>query len=306
MISIVFPAYNEEGNVAELHRRIVEVMKKTRMEYEIIAVDNASVDGTYAALKRLSPITVVRMAYNIGQTAGLDAGMHVAKGDIIVTLDADLQNDPSDIPAMLTKLDDGYDLVAGWRKDRHDSFGRRLFSRFANTLARRILGVNINDYACALKVFRKRFLEGVHLYGEMHVFLAGILHFRGARITEMVVKHHGRTAGISKHTFIKGAKDVADLLTIRFLFGTTRPLVLFGAIGLLFFALAGLSFIAAVVFKLTGHHNFMQTPLPIMTAFFGIGGITISMMGLIAELVLRAYYETSGKTPYVVSAIERY
>lgn len=306
MITIIFPAYNEEDNVAELHRRIVAAMKEAGKPYEIIAIDNASTDGTYAALKRLTPITIIRIAYNIGQTAALDAGIHAAKGDILVTLDADLQNDPSDIPAMLRKLEEGYDLVAGWRKDRHDSLGRRLFSGFANMLARRILGVKINDYACALKVFRTTFLEGVHLYGEMHVFLAGIMHFRGARITEMPVKHHGRSAGISKHTFVKGAKDFADLLTIRFLFGTTRPLVLFGAIGLLFFGLAGLSFIAAVAFKIAGLHNFMQTPLPIMTAFFGIGGIILSMMGLIAELVLRAYYETSGKTPYSISSIEHF
>jgi glycosyltransferase involved in cell wall biosynthesis len=305
MISVIFPAYNEEDNVTELHRRIVAALEETGEEYEIIGIENASHDSTYERLKELSPITIVRMAFNIGQTAALDAGIHAAKGDIIVTLDADLQNDPSDIPAMLEKLNEGYDLVAGWRVDRHDSFGRKVFSWGANRITRFVLGIYLHDYACALKMFRKKFLEDIHLYGEMHVFLAGIMHFRGARITEMPVKHHHRTMGLSKHNFIKGAKDLADLFTIKFLFGTTRPLVLFGSLALLFFALGFLVAVMAVVLKLVAYANFAQTPLPVITAFFGIGGLILFMMGLVAELVLRTYYETKGVTPYVISSIER-
>jgi hypothetical protein len=167
-----------------------------------------------------------------------------------------------------------------------------------------MLGVHLHDYACALKVFRKQYIEDIHLYGEMHVFLAGIMHFRGAKITEMPVQHHGRTAGLSKHTFVKGAKDLADLFTIKFLFGTTRPLLLFGTIGLSFWFMGFLAASLAVVLKIVEYANFNQTPLPIITAFFGIGGLILFMMGLIAELVLRAYYETSGTTPYVVKSVE--
>ncbi|MDE1925256.1 MAG: glycosyltransferase family 2 protein [Patescibacteria group bacterium] len=304
MISAVFPAYNEEDNVVELHRRILEALKKTGEPFEIVAVDNASTDGTYTKLKTLSPITIIRIAYNIGQTAGLDAGIHAAKGDIIVTLDADLQNDPSDIPAMFKKIQEGYDLVAGWRVNRHDTPGRKIFSRGANLITRTVLGIRLHDYACATKMFRKKFLNGIHLYGEMHVFLAGIMHFRGARIVEMPVKHHNRIAGLSKHNFIKGAKDLADLFTIRFLFGTTRPLVLFGSLAFSCFALSGAALIAAIVLKIIAYANFAQTPLPLLVAFFGISGLMLFMMGLIAELVLRSYYETTNSTPYVIDSIE--
>lgn len=303
MISVVFPAYNEEANVIELHRRILAAMQKTGKPFEIIAVENASHDSTYEKLKSLSPIRIIRIAYNIGQTAALDAGIHAAKGDIVVTLDADLQNDPSDIPAMIQKLDD-YDLVVGWRQARNDPLGRRIFSRIGNIITRNMLGVHLHDYACALKVFRKQYIEGVHLYGEMHVFLAGIMHFRGARITEMPVQHHGRTAGLSKHTFVKGVKDLADLFTIKFLFGTTRPLLLFGTIALCFWFLGFITASLALTLKVVEYANFNATPLPIITAFFGIGGLILVMMGFLAELVLRAYYETSGSTPYVVKSTE--
>jgi glycosyltransferase involved in cell wall biosynthesis len=305
MISVIFPAYNEEDNVAELHGRIVNAMEETGEEYEIIGVENASVDGTYEQLKELTPITIVRMAFNIGQTAALDAGIHAAKGDIVVTLDADLQNDPSDIPAMLEKLNEGYDLVAGWRVDRHDSLGRKVFSWGANRITRFVLGVYLHDYACALKMFRKKFLEDIHLYGEMHVFLAGIMHFRGARIAEIPVKHHHRTMGLSKHNFIKGAKDLADLFTIKFLFGTTRPLVLFGFLALLAAGVGCIAAALAVALKLVHYANFAQTPLPTITVFFWLGALMLFMMGLVAELVLRTYYETKGTTPYVISSIER-
>lgn len=304
MISVVFPAYNEEASVVELHRRIVAAMQELNRPFEIIAVDNASHDATYEKLRSLSPIKIIRIAYNIGQTAALDAGIHAAAGDIVVTLDADLQNDPSDIPAMIKKLEEGFDLVVGWRQTRNDPLGRKVFSRVGNFITRTVLGVRLHDYACALKVFRKQYIAGVHLYGEMHVFLAGIMHFRGAKITEMPVKHHGRVSGLSKHTFVKGVKDLADLFTIKFLFGTTRPLLLFGTLALFFWFLGFLAAMLALILKVTEYADFAATPLPVITAFFGIGGLILFMMGLVAELVLRAYYETSGGTPYVVKSVE--
>ena len=304
MISVVFPAYNEENNVAELHRRVLTALKEVGKPFEIIAVENASTDSTYEKLKALTPIKIIRIAYNLGQTAALDAGIQSARGDIVVTLDADLQNDPMDIPRMVRKLEEGYDLVVGWRKNRHDTFGRRLFSYFANRITRFMLGIHLHDYACALKIFRKKYIEGVSLYGEMHVFLAGIMHYRGARITEIEVKHHHRHSGLSKHTFIKGIKDLADLFTIKFLFGTSRPLLVFGTVGLIFWAVAGGTTLWAIVLKVLALANFNQTPLPMLTSFFGIGGLILFMMGLVAELVLRAYYATGGSTPYVITSVE--
>src|SRR3989344_2786262 len=206
MLSIVFPAYNEEKNVKELHRQILEAMRGFSDSFEIIAVNNASSDNSREELLKLSPIRVVSLAYNIGQSAGLDAGIQAARGSIIMTLDADLQNDPADIPLMYAKLKEGYDAVVGWRKNRNDSLNRKIFSWGANWISRKTFGLDIHDYACASKMFKKDFIEGIHLYGEMHVFLAGILNLRGAKITEMVVRHHERKAGLSKHNFIKGAK----------------------------------------------------------------------------------------------------
>ncbi len=217
MISIVFPAYNEEKNVGELHRRLLGVLKNIGEPFEIVAVNNASTDQTLAELKKLSPIKIITLAYNIGQTAGLDAGIHDAKGDIIITMDADLQNDPADIPLLVAKIREGNDVVSGWRLERHDSVGRRILSRLANWLTARMTGLYLHDSACALKAYRRDVIQPIHLYGEMHVFLPALLFMRGAKVTEIPVRHHARQFGISKHYFFKAVKDIFDLLTIKFL-----------------------------------------------------------------------------------------
>lgn len=304
MISVVFPAYNEEKNVAELHRRTVSALWKTGESFEIIAVDNASKDSTYEILRELSPIKIIRIGYNIGQTAALDAGIHAARGDIIVTMDADLQNDPDDIPKMLLKLREGYDAVVGWRVERNDSLGRKIFSVSANWLTRTVLGFRLHDYACALKMFKREFLGSTRLYGEMHVFLAAILYYHGAKITEMPVRHHARSQGFSNHNFIKGAKDIADLFTIKFLVGTSRPLLVFGTIAFVLWFFAVLAFVGAMTLKIMGLRNFAETPLPIVIAFLGIGGLLLLMMGFLAELLLRTYYEAKNRTPYTIRSTE--
>lgn len=304
MLSIVFPAYNEEGNVAELHRRILVALRDLPGPFEIIAVENASTDRTYEELRALRPIKIIRFAYNIGQTAALDAGIHAATYPIVVTMDADLQNDPMDIPRMFTRLQAGdCDAVVGWRKDRHDDFGRKLFSWVANTLTRRVLGFPQNDYACALKMFKKSFLGDLRLYGEMHVFLGAILAMRGARVVEMEVKHHERTQGLSKHTFIKGAKDLADLFTIKFLLSTSRPLLFFGAVGLACLGLGFLAAVAAIVLKFLAIRNLAQTPLPVVSSLFVMMGVMLGMMGLLAELLVRVYYESKRETPYLIAEV---
>lgn len=304
MISIVFPAYNEEGNVAELHRRVLKAMRGLNEPFEIIAVNNASTDGTREELLKLAPIRIISLAHNIGQTAGLDAGIHAAKGDIVITMDADVQNDPADIPRMLEKMREGYDVVVGWRQDRHDNFGRRVLSRSANWLTRKVTGLYLHDYACALKAFKKKYMVGIHLYGEMHVFLAAILQSRGARVAEIPVTHHERHAGVSKHFFMKAVKDIADLLTIKFLFTyAARPLVFFGGWALASIGIGVLSGLVAVGLKIAELRNFGQTPLPIITTLFIILGVILFMMGFIAELMLRIYYEGRKETPYTISEV---
>lgn len=305
MISVIIPAYNEEQNVAELHKRIVDIMRTLGENFEIIFIDDGSSDNTFAQLAKLSPIRAIRFAYNCGQTSAINAGIRAARGDIIVTLDGDLQNDPVDIPKMYKKIKEGYDAVVGWRVNRHDSINRKIFSKIANAIARSILKLDIHDYACAIKMLKKEFLDGVVLYGEMHVFLAGILKFRGARIAELQVVHHERKAGLSKHNFIKGAKDLADLFTIKFLFSTSRPLLIFGAFGLTSWAIATLAIILSVVLKLADLRNLSQTPLPIIASLFLILGFLLFMGGFLAELIQRSYYESRGQTFYRIrSSIE--
>ena len=301
MISIVFPAYNEEKNVGELHRRLLGVLKNIGEPFEIVAVNNASTDQTLAELKKLSPIKIITLAYNIGQTAGLDAGIHDAKGDIIITMDADLQNDPADIPLLVAKIREGNDVVSGWRLERHDSVGRRILSRLANWLTARMTGLYLHDSACALKAYRRDVIQPIHLYGEMHVFLPALLFMRGAKVTEIPVRHHARQFGISKHYFFKAVKDIFDLLTIKFLTGLAgRPLVFFGGIGVASGCLGFISAVVAVYLRVAGILHLGQTPLPILAVFFVLAGILFFMMGFLAELMLRVYFETSNKTPYTI------
>lgn len=301
MLSVVFPAYNEEKNVGELHRRLLAVLKQSGESFEIIAVNNASSDHTFDELKKLRPVKIVSLAYNIGQTAGLDAGIHDAQGEIIITMDADLQNDPTDIPNLVAKIREGYDVVSGWRVKRNDSLGRRILSRLANTLTARMTGLYLHDSACALKAYRREVIQPVRLYGEMHVFLPAYLYMRGAKVAEIPVAHHARTAGVSKHYFMKAVKDIFDLLTIKFLAGLSgRPLIFFGGTGVVAGCLGVIAGAAAVYLKLAGLRNFGQTPLPILVVFFVLAGMIFFMMGFLAELLLRVYFETNRKTPYTI------
>lgn len=305
MISVVFPAYNEEKNVEELHRRILFTLRKMDEKFEIIAVDNASTDGTLGKLKTLSPIKVVILARNLGQTAGLDAGIKAAQGEIVVTLDADLQNDPEDIPRLVEKLGEGYDVVSGWRANRKDTLGRRILSRLANWLAYRVTGLYLHDSACALKAYKKDVLNGVNLYGEMHVFLPAVLHGRGARVSEISVQHHDRVAGISKHNFLKAVRNIGDLLVVKFLSDyLARPFLFFGGWGMASIALGVLSGGTAIVLKIFAIRDLGQTPLPILATLFIVVGVIIIMVGFLAEIMLRIYYETNGKTPYIIKSVE--
>lgn len=304
MISIIFPAYNEEENVEELHRRIVDAMNSHWDTYEIIAIENGSTDKTLERLKKLTPLKIIVFPRNFNQTGALDAGIHSAQGDTIITMDADLQNDPADIPLLLKKMEEGYDCVAGWRQERHDSVGRWFLSKLANWLTRRVTGLKLHDFACALKAFKKEFMQDVHLYGEMHVFLPAILHARGAKITEIPVRHHERKHGVSKHYFMKAVKDIADLFTVKFLFTyAARPLIFFGGWGVFSIMLALLSSGIAIRSTYAEGIHIIQSPFTFLAITFLVVGFILAMLGFIAELLVRIYYEGRQMMPYVVSDI---
>ncbi len=285
----------------ELHRRLKAVLSSSGEPYEIIAVDDGSTDGTLAKLRKLSPVKIIVFPRNYGQTAAMDAGIHSARGEVIVLIDSDLQNDPQDIPKMIAKMKEGYDMVAGWRQNRQDTLSRKILSRLANWLTRRVLGLYLHDYACALKAFKKEFINGVHLYGEMHVFLPAILASRGARVTEISVKHHERKTGLSKHFFGKAVKDIADLLTVKFLFNyAARPLLFFGGWGIVSIVIAFFFAGGAVLSVYREGIHIIESPFLLLASIFLILGFILFMMGFLAELILRVYYEGRRETPYVI------
>jgi len=304
VISVVVPVFNEEASVAELHSRLLEALRRDGRPFEVLFVDDGSTDGTFAALKGLQPVRIIRFKKNFGQTLAMDAGLQAARGDVVVTMDGDLQNDPDDIPKLLAKLEEGYDVVSGWRADRSDSFGRRLLSRLANRLTGAVTGLRLHDHACAIKAYRKKVFEGVHLYGEMHVFLPAYLHGRGAKVAEIPVRHFPRRSGSSKHHLFKAVQDLSDLVTVRFLSRhMDRPLLFFGGGSLAMGTLGALAAAAAAVLKIMGLRNFGQTPLPILSVFFGLIGFLLFMMGFLGELILRVYFETQNKPPYLIGEV---
>lgn len=308
-ISVVIPVYNEQDNVQELHDRLARVLEGADAEF--IFVDDGSTDDTFERLRALAAadkrVRVIRFRRNFGQTAALSAGIDHARGGIIVPMDGDLQNDPNDIPRMLAKLDEGYDVVSGWRKNRQDSFRRRLPSVIANRLISWISGVRLHDYGCSLKAYRRDVIADVRLYGEMHRFVPIYASWQGARVTEMVVEHHARTRGKSKYGFERIVKVVLDMIVVKFLASySTKPIYVFGGFGLFALAMSLFSFASMLYLKLIGYADFVQTPLPLVTVMFLLVGCLSVLLGLVAELSIRTYYESQGKRTYAIRAIEEH
>jgi len=306
-ISVVIPLFNEEDNVQPLLDELFAELEKLGRTYEIICIDDGSRDGTFNELQhyaaRREELRVIRFRLNFGQTAAMSAGIESARGDVIVPMDGDLQNDPADIGKLLGQLDAGSDVVSGWRRDRKDrEFGRKLPSRIANRLISTISGVRLHDYGCSLKAYRRDVLRDVKLYGEMHRFIPIYASWQGARVTEMVVKHRARRAGTSKYGLSRTFKVLLDLMVVKFLASyATKPIYVFGGFGFLSLGLAGAAFVWAVYYKLAGLKDFVETPLPLVTVMFTLVGALSLLMGLLAELVIRTYYESQGKRPYLVA-----
>ena len=306
-LSVVIPLYNEEANVEPLLTELFGVLRGLGRTYEVICVDDGSRDGTFAQLARLAQqepaLRAIRFRLNFGQTAAMSAGIEAARGSVIVPMDGDLQNDPADIAKLLARLDEGYDVVSGWRRDRQDKeFGRKLPSRIANRLISAISGVRLHDYGCSLKAYRRDVLRDVKLYGEMHRFIPIYASWQGARVTEMVVNHRARKAGKSKYGLNRTMKVLLDLFVVKFLASyATKPIHVFGGFGLFSWLCAACAVGWAVYYKVRGLKDFVQTPLPLLAVMFTLVGALSLLMGLLAELVIRTYYESQGKRPYLIA-----
>ena len=305
-LTIILPVYNEEENLPILHARVRAVTETLERPTEIIYVDDGSSDGSYAALETIAAndtqVRVVNFRRNFGQTAAIAAGIDYARGDVVILMDSDLQNDPKDIPRLLAKLDEGYDVVSGWRKDRKDAaLKRKLPSRIANGLISATTGVHLHDYGCTLKAYRREVFSQARLYGEMHRFIPVYAYLAGAKIAELEVDHHPRIYGKSNYGLWRVVKVLLDLITVKFLSTySTKPIYVFGGAG---FTMIGGSFAAGVlvlyhrwVRKIYAHRN----PFLLLAVFLAIIGMMFVMLGLLAELMMRTWYESQGKRTYVV------
>jgi dolichol-phosphate mannosyltransferase len=306
IISIVVPIYNEEESIPHLIEALSKLGNRLERSYEIIFVDDGSTDDSALLLVKAAEhdqsMKVVEFGRNAGQTAALMAGIDYSSGAIIVTLDADLQNDPDDIPMLLDKLDEGFGVVSGWRKDRKDSAIRRnLMSRLANSVISRVSGVPLHDYGCTLKAYRKEMLVGMRLYGEMHRFVPIYASWMGAKVVEVPVRHHARRFGVSKYGLNRTFKVILDLCVVKFFSNyLTKPIYVFGGFGIwtLFSSIAVLGY--AGYLKLFKDVSLIQTPLPVLAAILALIGCVSIMMGLLAEIMVRTYFESSGRTHYNV------
>jgi glycosyltransferase involved in cell wall biosynthesis len=302
----VVPVFNERENLNPLYEQLSEALSSLDLVSEILFVDDGSTDGSTELMRGLAAsdprVRLLEFARNFGQTAAMSAGFHHSRGEVIVPLDADLQNDPRDIPRILAKLEEGYGVISCWRKDRRDPWLSRVFpSRLANFLISIISGVRLHDYGCTIKGYRREVVQHIHLYGEMHRFIPIFASWAGARVAEITVRHHPRRHGRSKYGMLRTVKVLLDLITIKFL-GTfsTKPMYAFGGLGFLSF-LGGLSLAATTLYMRFFHDvRAHRNPLLLLSVFFFIVGVQFILFGLIAELIIRTYHESQNKPTYIL------
>ncbi len=307
-ISVVIPVYNEDKNLALLHSELAQVLPTLEMKYEIIFVDDGSTDDSFAVLEKLfekdKHIKVIKFRRNFGQTAALSTGFENAKGDIIISMDADMQNDPMDIPKLLKKMEEGYDVVSGWRWKRKDSIAKKIPSAISNSLARKLTGLTIHDSGCTLKAYRKEALKNVKLYGEMHRYIPAILNSYGYKIGEAKVEHRQRKFGKTKYNATRLLKGFLDLIYIKFWSGySTKPLHFFGLLGFFQYIIALIILIEQIAMMMFVWKTLLVGPLLLLSAILFITGTIFIMFGFLGEILVRTYYAGSKETPYTVEKV---
>jgi glycosyltransferase involved in cell wall biosynthesis len=304
-ISIVVPLFNESRNLPPLLEALEPILTSIGRTYEVILVNDGSSDATAERLDEIGDprVRVVHFRRNFGQTAALMAGFNTARGAVLIAMDGDMQNDPGDIPKLLAKLEEGFDVVSGWRADRKDAALSRNFpSKVANWLISTLSGVHLHDYGCTLKAYRRSALHDVRLYGEMHRFIPIYAAWNGGRVTEVPVTHHPRLHGKSNYGLERLVKVILDLMVLGFLYRfLQKPMYLFGSVGIMSFIISGISGAASVYFKYFGGKSFIETPLPTLFAVAFITGCMCFLMGLLAELITRTYHESQDKMTYLIA-----
>lgn len=306
-LSIISPVYNEEKNLPQIFKELKSALDGLALEYEIICVNDGSFDNSLEILKQVADedrrVKIISFKHNFGQTAAISAGIKNARGDIIIPIDSDLQNDPKDIPRFLEKIEEGYDVVSGWRKKRKDKLiSRKIPSWIANWLIGAITGVKIHDYGCTLKAYRREVIQGINLYGEMHRFIPAYAKWHGGKIAEIVVNHRPRVAGKTIYGLSRTFKVILDLIVVKFLASyMNRPIHFFGGVGFISLFIGFFAGTAAVILKIAGIRSFVATPLPVFSALFVIVGVQLMVMGVVAEMLMRTYYESQQKEPYIIN-----
>lgn len=303
-LSIVVPLYNEEGNVEELHKRIKNECQKLGKTFEIIFIDDGSKDNTVKKCENLSPLKLIRLRRNSGQTASFDAGFQAAQGDVVITMDGDLQNDPADISKLLVKMDEGFDVVSGWRHDRKDPFSKRFISRGANLLRKFFIHDNIQDSGCSLKAYKRECFDDLDLYGEMHRFIPALLEIEGFKVGEVKVSHHPRIHGVTKYNWKRTIKSIVDMMAIWFWRKfSNRPLHLFGASGLM------LSFLGIILLTwMFVERVFLGGSLegriwPMIGVLLILVGVQLFISGLLADILIKNYFKTRGSRGYSIKEV---
>lgn len=304
-VSIVVPIFNEEGNVADLHREIKEVCVRERYDYEIIFINDGSVDDSDSICRTLHPLKYIAFRKNFGQTAAMDAGIKAAKKEFIVTMDGDRQNDPNDIPAMLDYLTANHlDVVSGWRKNRKDTFMKRFISRGANFLRKLLVHDGIHDSGCSLKAYRAECFQGINLYGEQHRFIPALLKIKGFTVGEIVVQHRPRTSGKTKYNWHRTIKGFVDMISVWFWNKyASRPLHILGGLSILFIMIGGGCGIWSVVLFAMGRKMSRNIMPPILTVFFMIMGVLMFVFGLMSEILMKIYYGVQVDQSYSIKDI---
>ncbi len=303
-LSVVVPLYNEEGNVKELHRKIKEACESLGKSYEIIFIDDGSKDKTVSETEGLTPLKLIQFRKNFGQTAAFDAGIKNANGEIIITMDGDLQNDPADIRLLLSEISQGFDVVSGWRFDRKDTFSKRFFSRTANLLRKILIQDKIHDSGCSLKAYKRECFQDVDLFGEMHRFIPAILELEGYKVGEVKVSHHPRIHGKTKYNWKRGVKGFVDMISIWFWRKySNRPLHLFGGSGIVL-SLLGIAVLAwMLIEKIFFGTSLSEKIWPLVGVFLIMIGIQLFVFGLLADIMVKNYYKNQGHMNYKIKKI---